>query len=139
LPTLAAPPRLFPTTCSVSGTLANSANTLMTFAQDCSGGPNWGVSVALPSKAATYALPSPAVSIDANFCVGGGDCFSNYPGPPSLQLTSGTITVKSETPSGGEASLDIEFETSAGDNISLAGPANFANCIPITTTESCSL
>jgi len=71
----------------------------------------------------------------AYFCAAEGDCFSNDLDPPSLQVTSGTITVKSETASGGTVSLDMEFETTAGDHISFAGPVIYGNCIPETTNN----
>ena len=133
LPALTAPPRFITNTCPISGSWAV---TVGAFAQGCSDGePSWQVNVVLPPGPATYALPSSSVPIVAYFCAAEGDCFSNDLDPPSLQVTSGTITVKSETASGGTVSLDMEFETTAGDHISFAGPVIYGNCIPETTNN----
>jgi hypothetical protein len=134
MPILTAPHGFIDTTCAPSGTWANNQ---MQFVQDCGNNAGWEVTVALPSNGGTgtYSLSPPGVQIAASFATPTG-LFQTSSNPPSLQVTSGTITVKSETDTGGEGSVNIEFETSTGEHISLVGPVS-ASCRATTGTGQC--
>ena len=134
LPTLTAPSRFIPSTCSLSDSWNASQ---MNFGQDCGAEMGWGVSATLPSNgvATNYALPSPAVQIDALFFTS-TERFGTDGATPSLQVAPGSIAVLSlDDTSGRKASVDIEFDMRTGEHISLVGPLNYGNCVPVTTTN----
>jgi len=75
--------------------------------------------------------------MDAYFASSAGEFLQTSQNLPSLRVAAGTITVKNATTTGGELSFDIQFATSAGDSISVAGALNYGNCT-VSTTRSCS-
>jgi hypothetical protein len=55
-----------------------------------------------------------------------------------LKVTSGTISVTTRNASSGEATVEIEFETTSSETFSVTGHVTYGNCKPDpqTTCES---
>jgi hypothetical protein len=89
------------------------------------------VEITLPygGGATTYTLPSPDIQIYANF-VTSTEFYGTGLLPPTLRVTSGTISVTTRDASSGEATVEIEFETTSSESFSVTGHVAYGNCKP---------
>ena len=123
-----APSRFIDPACK----MATSWDTSMIgFGQWCSAPASWSVDITLPydGGVATYALPSPDILIYANF-FSSTESYGTGLLPPTLKVISGTIVVTTRNASSGEASVEIEFETSSSERFSVTAHVTYSNCKP---------
>ena len=132
-----APSRFIDPTCVPLATGWDAST--ISFAQWCSREASWSVEITLPydGGVATYVLPSPDIHIYANF-VTSTEYYGTGLLPPTLKVTSGTISVTTRNASNGEATVEIEFETTSSETFSVTGHVTYGNCKPDpqTTCES---
>jgi hypothetical protein len=135
---MTAPPRFGDATCPFR-TDARLPN--LTFDQPCSMSGFWTVTVTLPAnrRTANYPLPSPEVAVNANFNHGLTESYvtagQSAGKPPSLRVTGGTINVINTGSSSGEVSVDIQFESSILETMSLVAQASYSDCLPTTEMD----
>jgi hypothetical protein len=101
----------------------------MTFAEGCGTDSMYWANVLLPPNAgaASYTLPSQEVTVEAEFYLPTMEPqLTTQFG--SLKVTSGAITVESRSTLGIEADVDIEFDSTAGDHLSIVGHVVESNC-----------
>jgi hypothetical protein len=132
---VSAPPRFIDSSCPFD--IEWGPGPSLSLAQWCTWPAAWSVDLTLPFNqqgAATYALPSSDVRIDANV-----ESSTEYFGtgqlpPTNLKVTGGKLDVISHSSSSGEANVDIVLETAAGDEISANGHVTYGDCTPETVT-----